>query len=226
MRSDRVQQAVDQAIIKHYLCDEKATVADFSGNLLLVRGIVTRYIRKGILPYDVANGGFTVECCEHEVAYRFPFTVGGVEHSLKFAGIADRIDRLDDGRVRVVDYKTGAPHLEFNGLENLFHGEGKDRQSNILQTLLYSMMLNRTRGCDVLPSLYYVRQMHCEDYSPLLIDRQNGVEGITYADYAEEFEQLLRETLEELYNPEIPFEQCEDEASCKYCDFKAICRRG
>ena len=30
MRSDRVQQAVDQAIIKHYLCDEKATVADFS----------------------------------------------------------------------------------------------------------------------------------------------------------------------------------------------------
>ena len=52
------------------------------------------------------------------------------------------------------------------------------------------------------------------------------MEGVTYADYAAAFERLLRETLEELYNPEIPFAQCEDEATCAYCDFKAICRRG
>ncbi len=54
---------------------------------------------------------------------------------MRFSGIADRIDRLDDGTLRVVDYKTGAPHLEFDGLENLFRGEGKQRLSNILQTL-------------------------------------------------------------------------------------------
>ncbi len=226
IRSERVQQVVDRAIKKHYLCDPKASVADFSGNLLLVRGIVTRYIQQGILPYDAAHGNFTVQHCEHTVDYRFPFETGGRIQSLKFAGIADRIDRLPDGRLRVVDYKTGAPHLEFKGLENLFRGKGEDRQSNILQTLLYAMMLSRTRGCDVQPALYYVRQMHREGYSPLLVDRENGVEGVTYADYAEEFERLLRETLEELYNPEIPFEQCEDEATCAYCDFKAICRRG
>lgn len=53
---------------------------------------------------------------------------------MKFAGIADRIDTLDDGALRVVDYKTGAPHLEFDGVESLFTGTGKQRLSNILQT--------------------------------------------------------------------------------------------
>ncbi len=42
---------------------------------------------------------------------------------MKFGGIADRIDMLGDGALRVVDYKTGAPHLEFDGVESLFHGE-------------------------------------------------------------------------------------------------------
>ena len=52
-----------------------------------------------------------------------------------------------------MDYKTGAPHLEFDGVESLFTGTGKQRLSNILQTLLYAMMLHRSRGCDVEPAL-------------------------------------------------------------------------
>lgn len=103
---------------------------------------------------------------------------------MKFAGIADRIDALDDGTLRVVDYKTGAPHLEFAGVESLFRGEGKQRLSNILQTLLYAMMLYRTRGVDAEPALYYVRAMNRPDYLPTLDDRETGVRGGRYTLYA------------------------------------------
>ncbi|MDE6445985.1 MAG: PD-(D/E)XK nuclease family protein [Alistipes sp.] len=224
-RSDEVTKAVTGSINEHYLHDADATPDDYTGNLLLVKDIVTRYLRDGVMRHDSAHDAFTTLGLEEEVAYAFPFEAGGRTLHLKFAGIADRIDRLDDGSLRVVDYKTGLPHLDFAGVEPLFCGEGKDRLSNVIQTLLYSMMLCRTRGCDALPTLYYVRNMHREDYSPELEDKQLGRRGVPYSAYAEAFEQLLRRTLAELYDAATPFRQCEDAKTCEYCDFNRICKR-
>ncbi len=225
LRSAEVSAAVVGAINDHYLRDEHATVADYSGNLLLVKDIVERYLRGGIIRYDAAHDAFTTIGLEQEVAYAFPFATAGRTLELKFAGIADRIDRLDDGTLRVVDYKTGAPHLEFDGIESLFSGEGKQRLSNILQTLLYSMMLFRSRGCDARPALYYVRSMHRDDYAPDLDDKQIGLRGASYSSYAVGFEQAVRAALAELYDPAVPFVQCEDADTCKFCDFNIICKR-
>ncbi len=225
LRSAEVSAAVVGAINDHYLRDEHATVADYSGNLLLVKDIVERYLRGGIIRYDAAHDAFTTIGLEQEVAYAFPFATAGRPLELKFAGIADRIDRLDDGTLRVVDYKTGAPHLEFDGIESLFSGEGKQRLSNILQTLLYSMMLFRSRGCDARPALYYVRSMHRDDYAPDLDDKQIGLRGASYSSYAVAFEQAVRAALAELYDPAVPFVQCEDADTCKFCDFNIICKR-
>ena len=125
----------------------------------------------------------------------------------------------------MVDYKTGAPHLEFAGVESLFRGEGKQRLSNILQTLLYAMMLYRTRGVDAEPALYYVRAMNRPDYLPTLDDRETGVRGGRYTLYAERFEELVRQTLAELYDPSVPFRQFEDADTCNFCDFNVICKR-
>ena len=224
-RSGRVREAVEAAIAENYLRNPAATEADYTGNLLLVRDIVTRYLRRGVMRYDAAHDDFTVVYCEHAVSCRFPFERGGRRAELNLAGISDRIDRLGDGRMRVVDYKSGAAHLEFAGIESLFRGEARERQSNILQTLLYAMMLGRMHGCDTLPTLYYVRNMHRDDYEPLLDDRERGVRGAPYSFYAEPFETLLRETLAELFDPAVPFGQCTDPESCTWCDFKEICRR-
>ena len=224
-RTDEVAAAVSGAINEHCLHDERAGEADYGGNLLLVRDIVMRYLRGGVMRYDAAHDDFTVTGLEQEVAHAFAFESCGRPLRLKFAGIADRIDRMDDGSWRVVDYKTGASHLEFDGVESLFRGEGRQRLSNVLQTLLYSMMLCRSRGGDARPALYYVRDMHRDDYSPLLDDRRSGVRGALYSSCAAEFEELLRATLAEMYDPCVPFRQCEDADTCKFCDFNVICKR-
>ena len=225
VRTGEVAQAVEAAINENYLQDEHASAEDYTGNLLLVKDIVTRYLRGGVMPYDAAHDTFAVSGLEEPVAYPFRFDAGERALEIKFAGIADRIDMLDDGTLRVVDYKTGAPHLEFDGVESLFTGTGKQRLSNILQTLLYAMMLHHTRGRDVEPALYYVRNMNRPDYSPQLADKQLGVRGARYTLYRERFEDLLRGQLAELYDPAVPFRQCEDADTCKYCDFNVICKR-
>ena len=225
IRTGEVAQAVEAAINENYLQDKHATAEDYSGNLLLVKDIVIRYLRGGVMPYDAAHDAFSVSGLEEPVAYPFRFRAGGRDLEMKFAGIADRIDTLDDGALRVVDYKTGARHLEFDGVESLFTGTGKQRLSNILQTLLYAMMLHRSRGCDVEPALYYVRNMNRPGYSPQLDDKQTGVKGARYTLYRERFEELLRAQLAELYDTSVPFRQCEDADTCKYCDFNVICKR-
>lgn len=225
LRTGEVVAAVEAAINENYLRDVAATEADYSGNLLLVKDIVARYLRGGVIPYDASHDGFVTTGLEKEVAYPFAFRAGDRELLMKFAGIADRIDMLSDGTLRVVDYKTGAPHLEFDGVESLFTGEGRHRLSNILQTLLYAMMLHRSQGRDVEPALYYVRAMNRPDFSPQLDDKGDGVRGARFSFYAERFEELLRETLAELYDPTVPFRPCEDRDTCKFCDFNIICKR-
>ena len=225
LRTKEVARAVEESINENYLNDPKATTEDYTGNLLLVKDIVTRYLRGGVMPYDAAHDGFTVQGLEQPVSYGFDFRAGDRTLRMKFAGIADRIDRLDDGTLRVVDYKTGAPHLEFAGLDSLFHGEGKQRLSNILQTLLYAMMLYRTQGLDAEPTLYYVRAMNRADYLPTLDDRETGIRGGRYTLYAGRFEELVRATLTEMYDPATPFRQCADADTCRFCDFNIICKR-
>ncbi len=224
LRSGAVRQAVERAVAREFLRKEHPAEEDYTGNLLLVRNVVSRYL-DAVLRYDVTDDHFMVLGCEEEVAWNFPLSLPHRNVQVKFAGKVDRLDRLDTGTLRVVDFKTGSPHLTFDGLEALFFGQREQRIANILQTLLYAMMLHHCHGCDVLPSLYYVRSLSDPDFSPLFTDRSRNEQGVTYAAYAEEFEHLLHELLTELFDPTVPFAQCEDHTYCAYCDFNPICRR-
>ncbi|MFI3304230.1 MAG: PD-(D/E)XK nuclease family protein [Rikenellaceae bacterium] len=227
-----VEAAVERAICEDYLKIEDGVIdgVELSGSLIIVREVVTKYIMGGVLKYDAAHPNFEVTGNEEEIEHYMELNDGGY---ICLRGICDRIDTLSNGSIRVVDYKTSAEHLEFDGVEALFCGGGRQRQSNIFQTLLYSYMLQEERphvGC-ITPSLYYVRQMNRDDYSPNLIcvegegraKHRRVVES--YADYSAEFEAHLRTILEELFDTSIPFTQCEDqENTCTYCDFRKICR--
>ena len=197
--SGAVERAVAAAINSEYLQNEAADVKEYPGNLMLVHGIVSKYLRHGVVAYDAAHDGFRVEGLERPVEDSFPFVSAGREL-----------------RLRVVDYKTGESQLEFAGVEALFNGEAKQRQSNVLQTLLYAMMLTHSEGCEAVPALYYVRRMNRPDYSPELVDRSTGGVGEGYSAYAVDFERLLGEKLAELFDPAVPFRATDDaEHTCR-----------
>ena len=203
---------------------------DFSGDTMLVRDIIIKYILNGIMLYDSKRNGFTISALEDTILFRYNTTDG---HSVKLAGRADRIDTLPDNTMQIIDYKSGyQPHLEYKNIDTLFNGTAKQRISNIFQTILYSMILQNTlpktkKGVNITPSLFYASRMHnnCDKYSPFIyeLDRKQNIDK--YSMVADEFEEHLNALLNELFNPDIPFRQAEDKDTCTRCDYNRICNR-
>ncbi len=229
----QVSEAVEQAIRSKYFNDEAVPTSDWNGNLILVWNTINEYIKGSILPFDAAAPhDFIIEALEHEIQTSFSFEGGGRTRSITFMGKADRLDRLPDASLHIIDYKTGAPkgdaaHIleKFDSVETLFGGRADQRISAVLQTMLYSMMFSRQEAGAVTPMLYYVRNMNREDYSPLILDKKQNRPVRLYAEYAEDFERLLSETLSRMFDSGQPFEQTADEKTCQWCDYKSVCKR-
>lgn len=223
---DVVEPAVDRAICKELRLKDGADSVDFSGDTLLVRDIITKYIINGVMRYDLSRKDFTVESLECEdILLRYPISNNRV---VNLSGRADRIDRLSNGSMQVIDYKSSKrAHLTYQGVEALFNGDSSAKVSNAFQILYYAMLLHRIHSVDVVPSLYYASQMLSKEYSPLITtdpkDKKGCVES--YAAIKDEFERELTSALDRLFDPNEPFTQVEDVNACKMCDFKKICRR-
>ncbi len=220
-----VEKAVDAAIAKSFFGRNDGVLPKLNGDLVIIRNIVINYLRDNVMEYDgKAEMPFTVLHNEKELSYDFPFSTSEGERKLRFGGISDRIDSIGDRLIRIIDYKTGSPHLQFNGIESLFDGTMQGGLSNIVNTLLYSMMVSHNEKCDVVPSLYYVGKMTPKsDYSPLFVDKKSDTTGAPYSSYAAEFEANVRRVLEEIFDRSRPFRQCKDRSVCEYCDFADIC---
>jgi ATP-dependent helicase/DNAse subunit B len=224
-----VEKCVDKAIAKVYFHQEDKPLPELGGELLIIRNIVREYLGANLLNYDIRNSDFVVDKTECDVDMVVPIDTNGEHFDVRLAGRADRIDSLNGNLMRIIDYKTGKPRLNYSGIEALFHGEpiATKRESNIINTLLYSMMLSHQRGCDVRPELYYVGSMVRKDYSPLFvesIDRKSRTLN-AYSEVAPEFEEEVKRTLCEMFDRSTPFTQCEDSSACKYCDYQSICNR-
>ena len=225
IKSEEIEQAVIRAINSDYLKSENFDHKEYSGSLMLIKDIITKYIKNGIIPYDRREDDFTLYGLEKNISHMFELGDG---RTVKIGGRADRIDMRSNGRLRVVDYKSGSVKNEFKGIDSLFSGENRDRFKNIFQTMLYSMVLYNTEHKDVEPTLYFARFMHNADYSPRIFDKERDSQEVVYGDYAEDFELLLREKLKELFDMERPFCRCDEsevDSVCQYCDFKLICKR-
>ncbi len=225
LKGDTIEKAVDEAISRNFLKGNATTQEEYTGSLILVKNMVIKYICQGVIPYDIKHNDFAIMHREEKITMQHDIGDG---RKVLLGGYADRIDSLNDGTIRVVDYKTGKSHLEFNGIDSLFEGKNRAQFSNLTQTMLYSMVLKHNFSRNVVPELYFVRYMQNEDYNPRLIDKAAEDSEVDYNTYAEEFEQTINNKLQELFNLNIPFEQCPEEESkeiCAMCDFKTLCKR-
>lgn len=225
-----VERCVDRAISRVYFDRGDEPLPELGGELLIIRNIVREYLGSNLLNYDIQNNDFVVAETESDVKMTLPIEVQGEKFNVRLAGRADRIDSLNNGLLRVIDYKTGKPRLNYSGIESLFHGEpiATKRESNIINTLLYSMMLSYERGRDVRPELYYVGSMVHQDYSSRFIEtierKSRTLEA--YSECSAEFEAEVKLVLREMFDRSVPFGQCEDDSACRYCDYRTLCNRG
>lgn len=198
----------------------------FEGEMGIVHKIIEKYLGH-IAKHDIRHNSFTIKGLESNIQTILPIMCDGSKIEVTLKGRYDRIDELDDGTVRIIDYKTGKKVLEIDSINNLFNGKSSQRQRSSINTILYAMIYQSVHGCRVQPALYFVRAMvdeaYCERLS--LKAKPKAMEIEQYDTIRPEFERLVVQKLEELFNRDIPFVQIEDVNACEYCDFKSICQR-
>lgn len=209
----------------HLYKKQKGDKIDLQGNNLLMSKILLKYIQ-GVLVNDRKNCPFIYHGGEEYYETILNTKYGNI--NLK--GYIDRIDEKD-GKIRIIDYKTGSGSLSFGQWDDLFdhNFDPQKRPKHILQTFLYAYLYqSKINAGTIIPGIYYIRNVFDDHFNTeLSFKDENNSKSIiqNYYDYQDAFINRLVMCIEEIFDPDIPFFQTKNINACSYCDFKTICRR-
>lgn len=215
---------IDKYIRKTFTEDffkiKNGEVVELEGSNLLIANVLRKYVLK-VLHYDKTYAPFTVVESERSCHITLPTSYGNVN----ITGIIDRIDEKE-GRLRVLDYKTGSGNLEFKSIEEVFEHNNDKRPKYILQTFLYGLLYkNEAAGKKMIPGIIYLRDTYRDTFRTEIINKQTNSLVEDFTEYEDEFTQRLIACVEDIFNPDIKFFQSESVKPCEYCQYKAICNR-
>ena len=147
----------------------------------------------------------------------------GATLSVEVGGRIDRIDEMN-GRLRIVDYKTGAfSREETVKMENVVSLDAKhDRY--YFQTFLYALaeMEKKESTLPIQPVLFYPIKASAQDYDPSLKIDKKVVDDFANQ-HAQAFREGLQNILDDIFNPSKPFTCATSSDDCKYCKLGLIC---
>lgn len=183
-------------------------------------------------PYVFLAAEMTPRCAENP-GRSFNWTIND-NLTVRFTYSVDRVDRLDDGSLRFVDYKTGSDKLTFESVEGLFHDPGTKNNDAVFQLLTYAYAYN-----DFQASLGKVADtpIHIEIIKVFSPQTSVGVvpsisrnrRSIPLTCHTDEvvagFRDRLNKLIEEIFDLDVPFSQSDDIENCRYCQFVNVCHR-
>lgn len=140
-------------------------------------------------------------------------------------GTIDRVDMLD-GCLRIIDYKTG--HLDKK--EITFSDDDEKMPGKWLQLMWYALLYARsndssfiTHHSSLKTGIYPLRNLRSDvKLASWTCDDGEAAEIITPA-RLNRFEEMLREKVQELMNPAVPFLPTPTKEACRYCPVRAFC---
>lgn len=199
-------------------------VRPLEGENFLTGEMIRKYAEK-ILEQDARFTPF--HYIESEKKVRATITLSD-RRVVQLKGFIDRVDSLD--RVlRIVDYKTGSGKLEFESVEGLFDKEARDRPKAVMQVFLYAWMyqqLPEYTGMPIQPAIYYLRTLFQRSFNPVVEQKKGRGKADkvnSFQEFVADFEDKLRQCLDEIFNLDIPFTQTETGKACAYCSFRGLC---
>ena len=222
---------------------------DKGGNLALNgTQLINRYVIKQFVINQIKADAMMAEELEKEGGYwqiisqEKQYTTQ--HQNLLLGGIIDRLDLLASphgNRIRIVDYKTSNRAHTANNIAELFDSKKCTENYHITQILYYCTVLTAEdaeyKDMAVVPALMYCSKDYGTRFSGIVRLAPSGStkteEIMDYkAQYAEEFNALLDEKINEIFTPYHPedaekgmFKQCTEDKNCAYCEFLTFCRR-
>lgn len=199
----------------------------YTGELIIIRKVLMQYLTN-LLRYDLHHAPFRIIATETDRMFNVQLTINNEQittHQLNII-TGGRIDRLDemDGRIRVVDYKTGYHMPSIKELSEVTNTAGR-HEGYFLQAFLYSyaVLKNDKPRQPLVPALFYPGKAYKEDYNPTLTINKEVIED--FAPLADEFLEGLTHVVEQIFSPDCNFTQTPEVKDCANCDFKLLCGR-
>ena len=219
-----IHKLIAESFTENYLGGD----LNYGKNLLIVK-VANIFIQKFLKKEtsfinDLHNKGenLLIEDVENKFFSSLNLKIGNKNHTVSLKGIFDRVDKVGS-TVRIIDYKTGKVErreLKFKDWNDLVNEPKLDK---CFQLLFYSFIYAKSNAVNV------------SNISPGIISFRNLKEGFMSIglpdkepfseDAMNQFEDILKDILLEMLNPEIDFTQTTEEDNCKYCTFKSICNR-
>ncbi|MDD5571310.1 MAG: PD-(D/E)XK nuclease family protein [Bacteroidales bacterium] len=211
-----------ETLVKNALESENAGEINHGKNLLIAK-VANKFIKNFILfeinfTEELKKTGSSVKIFDVEKHLKTTVDINGANiKNIVLKGFIDRIDTIGN-TTRIIDYKTGKVTKT-----ELRPAEWSDiiidrKYSKTFQLLTYAYLFNK-----IIP----VKNNIETGIMPLSII-SNGFMPVEIPDEKnifKSYEEQLIILLSQIFDPEIPFTQTEEEDNCKYCDFKGICNR-
>ena len=229
-----IERAVDQAIKKELFdLKENDRMPDLNGLQMINREVIIRYLRQ-LLAIDSRLAPFTILGLEIPVMSTWTVTSGETTFQTTIGGMIDRLDSVTDKsdeqeKLRIVDYKTGKAMKkdEMPDVEAIFDNAMVEKHSNyFLQTFLYGMIAGfsdqyNPQHHKVVPALFFVQQSSRDDYDPTMSLGKRPIDDLR--PYRDTFLEHLKQVIDEIFNPAIPFSPTEVTRRCEKCPFAPLC---
>lgn len=167
---------------------------------------------------------FMVYACEIDRTVQLTFG----EHTFNFKYKIDRVDRINDERAyRIIDYKTGKDKLSFSNVDSIFSNKSNGNYLAIMQLLIYCFAYkedNNINNVEIQPIIYGIKE---NDFEGITYNKHIIEDFFSETDLKDNFEKRMGEIINEFFDKDKPFKQCEDKknAPCEYCRFIEFCRR-
>lgn len=225
-----IMRLVTAAVNRNYLhlCgrDEPDRFDPLRGESMVLAGIVVELMQCMLRREAAAQRPFRFEKAEFPLTGQV--TVSDKLPPVNIRQVIDRIDYAGHGdTLRFVDYKTGGDKLDFSSVEAAFDGTAQNRPKVLFQLMFYCFCYRGITGYDgpIQPFVYLVRSMFTERLRPVTVGKEPLVD---YRDKLQEFETHLARLIEEIFDPEKPFEARVNDPdydghNCNFCRFKDIC---
>lgn len=216
-----IERAVDEAMMKE-LKVSNPRQASLNGLQLINREVLIHYLRQ-LLTIDLDLAPFSIIGLEADVK-------GTLQTPHIRTTIGGRIDRLDrivkngQERIRVIDYKTGSRTAKpLADVDAVFTQDNIANHSDYyLQTLLYATLVKqRYPDKQVAPALLFIQHSGGKDYDPTLCFGKEPIADV--APSIPRFMELLRATVDEMFNPSIPYQPTADTDRCAMCPYRLLC---
>ncbi len=232
-----ITQLVDQSFREEFFHIGKKESLTYNGLQLLNRQAIIHYICR-LLELDckmAEEQGLRCTHTEEKVHFGVKLSSG---KEVQIGGIVDRQDIVGEkgdpthpAAYRIIDYKTGGKTASFAGMEELFSKQGKSHVGHIFQTFLYAcikindLMKEYPDGIPyrIEPHLFYTQEMSKPDFDSVI--KMNRAPITDFMELYDEYMTHLKELLEEIFDPSIPFTPTTEESHCTFCDFVNICTR-